>query len=174
MRADAALASFAPDDPMGAHKAHKDAAFFGVAEGLDTLTSRIADDAKRVGAILKPRHRVSDIRRLDDELFEITGDHGKKAEEKPFTYHAKQVIIATCRCNLSKFSVLLGAPLLKQLATSPLLRIYAKYPPNKDGVVWFDGVPKTVTAGKLRYVIPINSKSGLIMISYTDGDDTKE
>jgi hypothetical protein len=171
MRADLALASFAPKYPMGADT---DAAFFGVVEGLDSFTARIADEAQHAGAVLKPRHRVSDIRRINTELFEITGQYGKKAEEKPFVYFAKQVIIATCRCNLGKFSILQDAPLLKQLATSPLLRIYAKYPPDATtGKIWFEDIPKTVTAGKLRYVIPINSKTGLIMISYTDGDDTK-
>ena len=53
------------------------------------------------------------------------------------------------------------------------MRIYAVFPPDPhSGKVWFDGVPKTVTAGPLRYVIPIDAKKGLIMISYTDGADT--
>jgi glycine/D-amino acid oxidase-like deaminating enzyme len=174
MRADAALESFKPADPMGADGGD---AYVGIVEGIDALTTHIVKDAERAGATLKSRHRVNDIQRRRssrrDELFEITGMHGKKADEKPFTYHAKHVIIATCRCSLGKFSVLRGAPLLKQLATSPLLRIYAKYPPNKSGKIWFEDIPKTVTSNPLRYVIPINPKTGLIMISYTDGDDTK-
>ena len=173
MRADAALETFKPADPMGA-SSHD--AYAGIVEGIDALTTHIANDATRAGATLKSRHRVNDIQRRRssrrDELFEITGMHGKKAEEKPFTYRAKHVIIATCRCSLGKFSVLRGTPLLKQLATSPLLRIYAKYPPNKSGKIWFEDLPKTVTTNPLRYVIPINPKTGLIMISYTDGDDT--
>jgi hypothetical protein len=169
MRADLSLSGFRPDAPMGT--VHD---FFGVVEGLDTITSHLAEEATRAGAIFHTRHRVSDIRRrTEDELFEITGQQGKKAEEKPFTYVAKRVVIATCRCSYDSFSVLNKLPLLKQLATSPLLRIYAKYPFNTDGKVWFDGLPKTVTSGILRYVIPINPKTGLIMISYTDGDDTK-
>jgi monoamine oxidase len=169
MRADAALESFKPTDPMGA----AGSAYIGIVEGIDTLTKHIANDATSAGAILKSRHRVNDIKRTHDELFEITGMRGKKADEKLFTYKAKHVIIATCRCSLGKFSVLRGAPLLKQLATSPLLRIYAKYPPNKSGKIWFDNLHKTVTSNPLRNVIPINPKTGLIMISYTDGEDTK-
>ena len=169
MRADLALASFQPDDPMGSDKR---AAYVGIVEGIDSITSNIADAATRLGATLKSRHRVSDIKRINDELFEITGMHRKKVDEKPFSYTAKHVIIATCRCSLSKFSVLRGAPLLKQLATSSLMRIYAKYPQNKSGKIWFEDVSKTVTSNPLRNVIPINPKTGLIMISYTDGKDT--
>jgi hypothetical protein len=170
MRADLALESFKPADPMGTAK---DDAYVGIVEGIDALTKQAAEEATQVGAMLKSRHRVEDVKRINNELFEITGMHGKKAEEKPFKIHANHVIVATCRCSLSKFSALRGAPLLKQLATSPLLRIYAKYPPNKSGTIWFEDVPKTVTSNPLRYVIPINPKTGLIMISYTDGDDTK-
>jgi hypothetical protein len=169
MRADLALETFKPDDPMGVKT---DDAYVGIVEGIDSLTKHAAEDATRVGAMLKSRHRVEDIKRINDELFEITGMHGKKAEEKPFRYRAKHVIIATCRCSLGKFSVLRGAPLLKQLATSPLLRIYAKYQPSSSGKIWFEDIPNTVTSNPLRYVIPINPKTGLIMISYTDGDDT--
>lgn len=170
MRADAALETFKPTDPMGADDAKS---YVGIVEGIDALTTHMAADAERAGAVLKSRHRVADIKRADDELFEITGMLGKKADEKPFTYRAKHVIIATCRCSLGKFNVLDDAPLLKQLATSPLMRIYAKYPPNKSGKIWFEDLHKTVTSNPLRYVIPINPKTGLIMISYTDGDDTK-
>jgi hypothetical protein len=170
MRADCALAGFKPAAPMSSSPR---AAYVGITEGIDTLAKHLVDDAIRAGAILKARHRVSDINRIDDKLFEITGMHGKKAAEKPFRYRANHVIIATCRCSYDKFSVLDKLPLLKQLGTSPLMRIYAKYPPSADGHIWFESLPKTVTTNPLRYVIPINPKTGLIMISYTDGVDTK-
>jgi hypothetical protein len=51
---------------------------------------------------------------------------------------------------------------------NPLLRIYGAF--TKP---WFDGIPRTVTDSKLRHIIPINAKSGTIMTSYTDGEDTK-
>lgn len=168
MRADCALASFKPNATMSTH-----AAYVGIVEGMDALVKHLVDDATKAGASLKARHRVADIKRSESELFEITGMHGKKADEKPFTYYAKHIIIATCRCSFDSFSVLHKLPLLKQLGTSPLMRIYAKYPPNADGRIWFESLPKTVTSNRLRYVIPINPKTGLIMISYTDGVDTK-
>jgi len=167
MRADVALPLFNPDQDMG-----KDAEYYGVKEGLDTITSKLAEAATAAGADLRPRHRVHDIKRLEKNLFEITGDYGKKADAKPFRIQARRVIIATCRCSLTNFSVLKDLPLLDQLQTSALIRIYAVYPKNADGTVWFQDVPKTVTNSKLRHVIPINPASGLIMISYTDGKDT--
>ena len=41
------------------------------------------------------------------------------------------------------------------------------------GGVWFEGVRRFTTSSKLRHVIPISEKNGLIMVSYTDGVDTK-
>jgi monoamine oxidase len=170
MRADMALELFKPTDSMGADASSD--AYVGITEGNDSLIKHIVEEALHAGVTLKSRHRVDDIKRTDADMFEITGKRGKKANEKPFTYYAKHVIIATCRCSLGKFSVLREAPLLKQLATSPLCRIYAKYPPNATGVIWFKDLPKIVTPSRLRYIIPIDPKTGLIMISYTDGIDT--
>jgi hypothetical protein len=39
--------------------------------------------------------------------------------------------------------------------------------------VWFHDIEKTVTDSPLRFIIPINAETGLIMISYTDGKDTE-
>jgi len=174
MRADLALKLFEPKNPMTSDKQANatEPDFYGVKEGLDAITTHLANAAVAAGADLRNRHRVHDIQHRSDGLFLITGDYGKKAEAQPFTFTAKQVIIATCRCSLSTFTVLKDNPLLTQLGTSPLLRIYATYPPNQDNNPWFHDIEKQVTVNPLRYVIPIDKSKGLIMISYTDGDDT--
>ena len=51
----------------------------------------------------------------------------------------------------------------------PLIRIYAKYPKDKSGKVWFHGLKRTITDNYIRHIIPIDYEKGLIMISYTDG-----
>jgi monoamine oxidase len=153
LRADLALEAFRNE--MGAG-----AGYYGIVEGIQTLAHHLAADAKKRGATMKDHHKVLDITR-DGEVFEVTGT--------AFTLRAKRVVIATCRCSLN-FPILQDAPFLKQVATSPLIRIYAMYPTDRG--VWFKGLPKTVTSGKLRYVIPINETTGLIMVSYTDGPDT--
>lgn len=163
LRADLALPLFAPTKPMGTDAP---ADYYGVVEGLDAITTHLHDAAAKAGATLKNRHQVTNISRLAPDLFEITGLRGKKVNQRPFKYRANRVIIATCRCGYSDFSILKDMPLMKQLATGPLTRIYAVYQPPLD-------IPeKVVTDGPLRYIIPINPKTGLIMISYTDGDDT--
>ena len=163
LRADLALPLFAPTKPMGTDAP---ADYYGVVEGLDAITTHLHDAAAKAGATLKNRHQVTNISRLAPDLFEITGLRGKKVNQRPFKYRANRVIIATCRCGYSDFSILKDMPLMKQLATGPLTRIYAIYQPPLD-------IPeKVVTDGPLRYIIPINPKTGLIMISYTDGDDT--
>jgi len=163
LRADLALPLFKSTREMGSAKSSD---YYGIVEGLDALTTGLHAAAIDAGATLKNRHTVTNITRLASNLFEITGVRGKKANQRPFNYCASRVIIATCRCGYSDFSILKDMPLMKQLATGPLLRIYAVYQPP------LDITEKIVTDSPLRYIIPINPKSGLIMISYTDGTDT--
>lgn len=167
LRADLALPLFRASNLMGTES---DTAFYGVKEGYSELVDRLAKEVRDAGVTIHTRYRVKDI--THDTLFEITGQHGKKIHEKPFSIKAPRVIIATCRCSLSTFTVLKGEPLLDQLQTSPLCRIYATFPPDANKDVWFKGLEKTITTNPLRYVIPINPSNGLIMISYTDGRDT--
>ena len=162
MRADLALPLFAPTDTMGAHTDHD---FYGIKGGMDQLTKGLYDQCKEAGVALKDKHKVAHIKRLADGLFEVSGDD--------FSYKPQRVIIATTRGEYPMFSVLNNTPMLKQLAMSPLTRIYAVYPKNPaTGKVWFTD-KKMVVDDPLRYIIPINPESGLIMISYTDGTDTK-
>jgi monoamine oxidase len=165
MRADIALQGFQAE--MGTYEN-----YVGIVEGMDSLTTHLANEVQKTGGIFLTRYRVADIKPVRGG-YEITGTFGKKAEAQPFVLRTPEVIIATCRCSLTNFSVLKGKPLLQQLQTSPLTRIYAMYPKIR-GHVWFEGLPKVVTDSLLRFVIPINPKTGLIMISYTDGPDTEK
>jgi monoamine oxidase len=162
IRADLALPLFAKKAEMGTYEG-----YVGIQEGIDALTSRLRIAVEKAGGIILTRYRVEDVRR-QGVLWEIMGNYGKKAEAQPFQIFAEKVVIATCRCSLSTFSALQGKPLLDQLQTSPLIRIYAAYPRRK-GVLWWQDIPKCVTDSPLRFIIPINPKTGLIMISYTDG-----
>lgn len=158
LRADIALRLFAADCEMGASD------FSGVSEGMDALVTGLVTAAAAAGADLRNRHNVMDIKKRTDGSFEIQGRAGKKAEAKPFTIVARRVILTI----LYPFSIIRNAPMFKQLRPSPLTRIYATYPTP----AWFAGMPKTIVDGPLRFIIPIDAKKGLIMISYTDGADT--
>jgi monoamine oxidase len=158
LRADLALPLFESGEVMGTYKG-----YVGIQEGIDTLTTNLRDAVLKAGGQILTRYRVEDVRR-QGKMWEIVGTFGKKAEALPFTIQAAKVIIATCRCSLGSFTALKEKPLLKQLQTSPLIRIYAAYPKT-----WWSGLPKLVTDSPLRFIIPIDPKTGLIMISYTDG-----
>jgi monoamine oxidase len=166
LRADEALKFFSPSATMGTRDSHS---YYTVAGGLDAIPKALAAEAKAHGAILKQNATVKDVAKLGHDNFEaIVEIKGVR-----HNYKARKVIFATCRCSLSDFTILKKTPVLKQTATAPLTRIYAIYPPDPvTGKAWFAGMPNVVTSNPLRFVIPINAKSGLIMISYTDGDDT--
>ena len=82
------------------------------------------------------------------------------------------VVFCTTKPALENINGLNDNILLKKTLTSlgigSLYRIYAKFPKYGD-TVWFQDLPKITTNNALRYIIPINPKTGLIMISYTDG-----
>ena len=142
-------------------------AFYGIVGGIDTLTTRLAAAALKLGATLRSGQEVLDVARLPSGQFHVT------VKDSPAIL-ADRVVFATCRCTLGDFRLVRDESFVKHLATSPLLRIYAVYPPNPaTGRAWFADMDKVVLDSPLRFVIPINSRKGLIMISYTDGDDTK-
>jgi protoporphyrinogen oxidase len=70
---------------------------------------------------------------------------------------------------LQSFSKMKAVPEIHAVQPIPLMRIYAKYPKDKDGYVWFKKINRTITNKYIRHIIPIDPEAGLIMISYTDG-----
>ena len=51
---------------------------------------------------------------------------------------------------------------------APLQRIFAKFPIEDNGLVWFHDIKRITTNLPIRYIIPLNAQAGLIQISYTD------
>ena len=119
----------------------------------------------------KLNHKVDNIKK-GDNIFEIIGTN--KKTNKNYIFNSKKIIIAVKSEQLRQFNLLKPVfPYLKCLYNAPLLRIYAKYPINKDTKkAWFCDLPRLTTNSFLRHIIPIDPNSGLIMISYTDGTDT--
>lgn len=77
-----------------------------------------------------------------------------------------RVVLAIHATALRALPVLHDHSILTLVGMSPLTRIYATYPDT----TWF-GSKKLVTDSPLRYIIPVSSTT--LMISYTDGPDTK-
>jgi hypothetical protein len=93
-------------------------------------------------------------------------------DQKPILYSAPIVVLALHHNALQHIDGVRTYPILKHLCMEPLLRLYAIFPVKK-GVCWFSGMPHTVTDSPIRYIIPIDSSRGIVMISYTDGDDAR-
>ena len=122
--------------------------YFVVQEGFSTLCDRMLVNVDiRLNTPVHTLVREKDGFKVNDE-------------------RCKQVILTIPPTCLYRFPLLTHIfPLLEGIVACPLLRIYAIYHP-----VWFKGMPRITTSSILRQIIPIND-SGLIMISYVDGDD---
>jgi cytochrome b involved in lipid metabolism/monoamine oxidase len=107
---------------------------------------------------------LEDYKYIDNHFEIIINKSGKKS-----TVKADNLVLAIDRPSLLKINSLKSIKsLLNTISNTLLIRVYAMYPKNKDGKVWFDKIPKIYTDSHLKYIIPIDYNSGLIMISYTD------
>ena len=137
--------------------------FYILQEGLSTLCTRMyeAHNAKSNLTFHLNTH-IDDVKK--DDLTYIVSSASQQ-------WNTKHVVFATKAPQLRDFPILKPIyPYLSCIYGAPLLRIYAKYP-LQQGKVWFHDFPKIITNNILRQIIPIDPKSGLIMISYTDNDD---
>jgi monoamine oxidase len=150
LRADLGLQTFRAGGDMGTR-----AGYYVVREGLSTLINRLATACRRAGVTLRTGMEVTGI---DGTTVHIKG--------RAASARGDRVILAT---HVNALRTLLPSPLWSHLAMAPLTRIYAQYPTP----AWFADLPKFATDSPLRYVIPIDPARGVIMISYTDGDDTR-
>ena len=67
-----------------------------------------------------------------------------------------------------RYDTKLHSYLNNSIEMSPLHRMFAKFPISQDNDVWFYDIKRTTTNLPIRYIIPINTRSGLLQISYTD------
>ena len=118
------------------------------------------------GGKIKLNHMLSNL-----ELINKSFKCNFKRLEHTITTSSDNVILACDGLNIQKMRFLKHFKidsLTQSVKVEPLFRIYAVY--NK---AWFKDLPKIVTNEKIKYIIPINEKTGLIMISYTDGKNAR-
>ena len=135
-----------------------------VNEGFTKLIEFIRKDAEKLGIKFKFNQ---DINRIDYNketgIYKVSG----LSTEKLVSYEASRVILAVPKNALEKiYPFSPENPLLKKIRMEPLMRIFSIY---KD-TSWFPD-KNVITDGPLRYVIPVNKGSGLIMSSYLDSRD---
>lgn len=175
MRADVALNSFLSNGSLGTHEGYS-----VVAEGFTELVQRMIAALPANRVVVLGRHTLTDVRPAEGG-----------ATDCVFQYKELKTIVLRARraCVLALHSDALKAVApfqswgpLRHLKTEPLLRIYMIFPLAKQPLAkqnekekgpWFKGLGRVVFPGGLRYMIPIDESKGTIMISYTDGADTK-
>lgn len=136
--------------------------FYVIKGGFSLLIDKMKADISRVDIFLE--HEMTDIKKVDS--YEIS-----VKSKKPI--HAKRVIVTIPRNDLAEIPCFKGLPILEQVKMRPLVRMYAVFPIGQDGA-WFTGINKFVCDLSIRYVIPIDSTKGTIMISYTDGPEAEQ
>lgn len=158
-RADVGLQVFATE--MGTRKG-----YFGVREGLDAIVHGLESVCRGRGVIFQLETEVTDVQRVTADTYHI---HVKGV---PTPIRADRVILALHVAALRKLPLLRDHPTVKHIGMAPLTRIYAQYP---DGLDWMGPAPakRIVTDSPIRYIIPINPATGLVMISYVDDRDTR-
>jgi len=140
--------------------------FYILNGGLSQLIQKMKQDFVHHGGKIKLNHMLSNL-----ELINKSFKCNFKRLEHTITTSSDNVILACDGLNIQKMRFLKHFKidsLTQSVKVEPLLRIYAVY--NK---AWFKDLPKIVTNEKIKYIIPINEKTGLIMISYTDGKNAR-
>ena len=103
-----------------------------------------------------------------EKLLEINNDNTIITDIDMYTY--ENLILTIPHKELKQISILNELDILNAVEEVPLLRIYAKYPLDDDGNIWFKNIKRTITNNYIRHIIPIDYEKGLIMISYVDSE----
>ena len=148
LRADLAIDSFMNE--MDAK-----ATFVGVKGGLSLLIRALERACRAAGVKIQ----------LNTTVTNVTDSYKVHTTDETLT--CDRVILAVPVEALRTIPCTRSLPLLRHLKMEPLTRIYAKF-----ATAWRLS-KKLVTDSPLRFIIPIMPELGLVMISYTDGQDTR-
>lgn len=161
LRSDIALHAF--NNEMSSNKD------FGICkEGLSNITDYMKQEFIRLGGNIILNMELNKVESIPNKSILLTCTIPDKFITRKFI--AQSCVLALHHAALKNIIGIKQLPVLKYLKMMPLLRIYAIFPVKKR-VSWFSGLNKIVTNSIIRYIIPIDSSRGIIMISYTDGND---
>jgi glycine/D-amino acid oxidase-like deaminating enzyme len=132
--------------------------FMVVREGLSAVIRGLETACRKRGVVFHLNTEVANVQR-----------HGEGCivrVRKGDPVAADRVVLALHASALRHLPVCHNLEPLRHVGMAPLTRIYAKFtdPWPLEG--------KVVTDSPIRYIIPINPATGLLMISYTDDRDT--
>lgn len=132
--------------------------FYTLKGGMSTIIDRLLEKIEKKCYIEK-KSEIQHVKINDGHEYEI--------KVKNILYTCKHCIFAIPKPSLEKFKIFkpIGNK-LSSIKIKPLCRIYAQF---KEKGLWINDIEKTTTNNENRYIIPINRKIGLSMISYSDG-----
>lgn len=141
--------------------------YFVIKGGMYSIIESLINVLSEKGLIIKLNHEILDF---NIKSSKISTMHFNK--KKKFSFD--KLIFCITKPDLLNIPNLIKndddlKTTLNTIVTRPLYRIYAKFPKEKNGQVWFYNMIRISTNGMLGNIIPINKEEGLIMISYTDG-----
>jgi hypothetical protein len=170
LRADLALEGFTGDGEMSSHRG------YGIVkEGFSELVARMKADLENVGVTILQRHRLLNCEKGPESSTICTFQFGRPEKQEPSgtiqILAEKAVVLALHRDAVAELPCFRSWKTLEHLKTQPLLRTYAIFP-TKGGTSWFSDLNRVVTPERPRYILPMDPKRGVIMISYTEGEDT--
>jgi hypothetical protein len=163
LRADLALKQFLSGGEMSSNSG------YGIIEeGFSELVRCMREDVEKRGGVILNRHRLIDIQKGPAKRTDLTFDFGP-GEGHMTLRSTRACILGLHRDAIAEIKPLRSISALGHLKTQPLLRCYAIFKKT-----WFEDLPRIVTPERSRYILPMDKKRGVIMISYTDADDTRE
>lgn len=153
LRADLAIHSFQTE--FG-----RSALYSVVAGGYSQVTDGLLADYKRLGGKVQFKTTVNTVN--EDSKGWCVETNGKDVIGRVCVLAIPSAAIHSLNKEVTRL-----IPALPHLTMKPLVRMYAVFKDKE----WLQDLHKIVCDSKIRYVIPISAESGVIMISYTDGED---
>ena len=148
--------------------------FYSLRGGLSSVIEELSKRIREKGGDILLKKTVEKIVHHDNARENMFSISGLGSRGGVFTCSGKRVVCAVTNKELMKFSIFRPIEkITRGILSSPLCRIYAKYPVSvvggsQKGSVWFRGLPKLTVNNFIRMIIPISEKDGIIMISYSD------
>lgn len=148
--------------------------YYVLHDGLEQIVSKLESLLKEKGVVIQLSEMITDIEKKEKQNPSITL-HTATFDGANKTYTANNLVLALPRGALVKIPFLQNIhSLLNSVEDSSLFRIYAVFPKNSDGKVWFHDIPKTTTNLPIQQFIPINGDNGLVMITYSDTKNARQ
>lgn len=166
LRADLGLRTFLNKSEMGTQEGYSI-----IQEGFSELVRRIVNDIESRGCTILPRHQLISFQKGPGSATDLEFKFGYN--DGSIILRAKQcTVLALHKDAIASLKPFHGWKTLSYLKTEPLLRTYMIFDTTK-GPVWFSDLKRIVTPERPRFILPIDPKNGVIMISYTDSSDAK-